>query len=325
MSATAPLRANATVVDLAPALASVRQAVLDGLAADPKRLPPWLFYDAEGSRLFERICEQPEYYPTRTELAILRDNAAAIAAALGPGCRLVELGAGSHRKARALLRTLNHPDGYVAIDISGEQLRASVAALAREFPALPVTGIVADYAAEGDLPIEGQRLVGFFPGSTVGNMDPDEAEAFLRGWADRLAGGGMLVGVDLVKDSSVLEAAYNDAAGVTAAFNRNMLAHVNAALGCDFDPARFRHRAFFDPGLGRVEMHLVSTIGQAVQVCGRRFALAAGESIHTENSWKYTLEGFQQLATRAGFKARAAWTDDQGWFSVHWLEAAAGH
>lgn len=321
MSTPLPLRGRTTVLDLAPALASVREAVMAGLSAEPRRLPAWLFYDAEGSRLFERICEQPEYYPTRTELAILRQHGAAIAATLGPGRRIVELGAGSHRKAATLLGALDRPAGYVAIDISPVALRACVAELARTFPALPVTGIVADYAADADLPLEGGHLAAFFPGSTIGNMERADAERFLRGWAARLSGGGMLVGVDLVKDPGLLDAAYNDAAGVTAAFNRNMLRHVNAALGCSFDPARFRHRAFYDRERQRVEMHLVSTVRQTVEVCGQAFTFDAGESIHTENSCKYTVEGFRDLARRAGFRPAACWTDDRHWFALHWLEA----
>lgn len=321
MSTTSQQRPMATIVDLAPALAGLREAVLEGLSGKPKRLPSWLFYDAEGSRLFEEICRQPEYYPTRTELEILRSHGADIASQLGAGCRIVELGAGSHRKARVLLDALRRPDGYVAIDISDEQLRSSVAALAGAFPGLPVTGIIADYGSDTDLPIEGDRLVGFFPGSTIGNMEPGEAEEFLRGWRPRLAGGGMLVGVDLVKDAAVLEAAYNDAAGVTAAFNRNMLAHVARALECALDPGLFRHHAFFDQERSRVEMHLVSRVAQVVSICGRRFHFAAGESIHTENSCKYTVAGFQALATRAGYTPQRVWTDQRGWFSVHYLAA----
>lgn len=321
MSAAAPTRGNAPVLDLAPALASVREAVLQGLSARPRRLPAWLFYDAEGSRLFERICEQPEYYPTRTELAILGEHGADIAAALGPGCRVVELGAGAPRKARALLRALQRPEGYTAIDISGAQLRDSVAALAREFPWLSVSGIVGDYGAGSDLPIDGERLVGFFPGSTIGNLEPAQAEQFLRDWAHRLAGGGMLVGVDLVKDRRLLDAAYNDAAGVTAAFNRNILAHVNRSLDTDFRPESFRHLAFFNAAAGRVEMHLASTVSQSVRVGTRVFAFAEGETIHTECSYKFTIDGFQALARRAGFTPERVWTDPRGWFSLHWLRA----
>jgi L-histidine Nalpha-methyltransferase len=313
------------IIDLAPRLADMRQVVLDGLGTSPKCLPAWLFYDAEGSRLFEQICEQPEYYPTRTELAILKQHGRDIAAALGENCRIVELGSGSERKARALLRLLRDPDGYVAIDISGEQLRQAITALMCDFPHIPMTGIVADYGEDAALPLEDSPgdgpLVGFFPGSTIGNMTPANAEAFLAAWAGRLQGGGMLVGVDLVKDEAVLNAAYNDAAGVTAAFNRNMLAHINAALGADFKPDRYHHHAFFNAMASRIEMHLVSDGPQQVRVAGSSFHFDPGESLHSESSYKYSVPGFQSLARAAGFEPERVWTDEKDWFSVHLLRA----
>lgn len=316
-----------TLIDLKPDLASIRDAVLDGLSATPKSLPAWLFYDAEGSRLFERICDQPEYYPTRTELSIFRDHGTEIAETLGEGCTLVELGSGSHRKAAVMLKLLRRPDGYIAIDVSADQLRRAVNALAREFPRLPMTGICADFGDDADsLPLEETAgdgpLVGFFPGSTIGNMTPDDAAAFLAQWARRLDGGGMLVGVDLVKDPAVLDAAYNDAAGVTAAFNRNMLEHIRHRLRTDLDPSHFRHHAFFNPERSRVEMHLVSDRRQRIEVEGHHFDFDAGESIHTENSYKYTPDAFDDLARRAGFRPTRAWTDANGWFSVRYLSAA---
>ena len=310
-------------IDLAPDLAGVRDAVHDGLSRSPKELPAWLFYDAAGSKLFERICEQPEYYPTRTELAIFAAHGRDIAEALGEGCCLIELGSGSNRKARTLLEVLRKPEGYVAIDVSGEQLRTAVRELAAEFPSIPMTGIVGDYGA-GTLPLDAQgdaRRVAFFPGSTIGNMHPHEARAFLAPWAPRLAGGGMLVGVDLVKPEALLHAAYNDAAGVTAAFNRNMLRRINRELGADFLPDRWAHDAFWHEGPSRVEMHLVSRGRQCVQVAGRKIEFRDGESIHTENSYKYTVEGFRDLARTAGFEPGACWTDDKGWFSVHFIAA----
>jgi dimethylhistidine N-methyltransferase len=317
--------ANLTVLDLGPDTANLRDAVWNGLGTEPKTLPAWLFYDAEGSRLFEQICVQPEYYPTRTELKILTEQGRDIAAVLGEGCRLIELGSGANQKARILLRVLRKPDGYVAIDISGEQLHAAVGALAREFPHIEMTGIRADYGEHEDLPLDEERnharLVGFFPGSTIGNMHPDEAERFLAGWVDTLAGGGMLVGVDLVKDTAILEDAYNDAAGITAAFNRNMLVHINRELGADFEPSRFAHRAFFNAQQSRVEMHLVSSGEQDVNVAGRRFSFRDGESIHTENSYKYGIADFQALARRAGFTPQNVWTDPRQLFSVHFLAA----
>lgn len=310
-------------IDLAPDLAGVRDVVLDGLSRAPKELPAWLFYDAAGSRLFERICEQPEYYPTRTELAIFREHGREIAETLGAGCCLIELGSGSNRKARTLLEVMRKPEGYVAIDVSGEQLRTAVRELAAEFPAIPMTGIVGDYGA-GTLPLDAQgggRRVAFFPGSTIGNMHPHEARAFLAPWAGRLAGGGMLVGVDLVKPASVLHAAYNDAAGVTAAFNRNMLRRINRELGADFVPERFAHDAFWHEGPSRVEMHLVSRGRQRVQVGDRAFEFRDGESIHTECSYKYTVASFRALATEAGFAPGPCWIDPRGWFSVHFIAA----
>jgi dimethylhistidine N-methyltransferase len=315
-----------TLIDLKPDLASIRDVVLDGLGARPKTLPAWLFYDAEGSRLFESICEQPEYYPTRTELAILRDHGADIARTLGEGCTLVELGSGSDRKAKVMLKLLRRPDGYIAIDVSADQLRSAVHARAREFPKLSMTGICADFGERAEaLPLEENAgdgpMVGFFPGSTVGNMTPEDAEHFLAQWAQRLSGGGMLIGVDLVKDASILDAAYNDAAGVTARFNRNVLAHIARRLDTDLDPMRFRHHAFFNPTMSRVEMHLLADRALEVRVEEHLFAFEAGEPIHTENSYKYTVENFTALATRAGFEVRRTWTDARQWFSVHYLAA----
>lgn len=315
-----------TLIDLKPDLASVRDAVLEGLSRRRRALPPWLFYDGRGSQLFERICEQPEYYPTRAERAILQANADDIAATLGPGCTLVELGSGSPDKARIVLGLLPRPEGYIAIDVSLDALRASVGTLAREFPALEMTGICADFARQSALPLAAARpdgrLVGFFPGSTIGNMTPDDALAFLAGWRRRLAGGGMLVGVDLVKDPAILDAAYNDAAGVTAAFNRNMLDHVARRLDCDVDSAAFAHQAFYDADAQRVEMHLVATRAARVRIDDRHFDFEPGQGIHTESSYKYTVAGFRQLAQRAGFEPRRVWTDAARWFSVHYLHAA---
>ena len=316
---------NATILDLSPDLQSMHDAVINGLSMTPKCLPAWLFYDARGSELFEAICEQPEYYPTRTELAILHQHSRAIAETLGAGCRLVELGSGADIKAKTLLHILENPDGYVAIDISASQLRASVLALAREFPRLPITGIVADYGEDSALPLEDSPgdgpLVGFFPGSTIGNMEPNVAEAFLHDWAARLSGGGMLIGVDLLKPSEQLNAAYNDAAGVTGAFNINMLRHINRELGTDFDLNRFQHRAFFNAAMSRVEMHLVSQGDQTVHVAEQTFRFADSESIHSESSCKYSIVGFQQLARRSGFVPQAVWSDNENLFSVHYLRA----
>ena len=302
--------------------ASLLAEVVPGLAATPKRLPPKLFYDAEGSRLFERITTLPEYYPTRTELGILRGNAAAIAAFVPPGAALIEFGAGSSAKARVLLDALPALGAYVPVDISGEFLGAEADALRRDAPALRVVPVVADFTQPFRLPASVAALprAGFFPGSTIGNFDPDEAEAFLR-LARRVLGpgGALIVGVDLVKDAGVLNAAYNDAAGVTAAFNLNMLARLNRELGADFDLDGFEHRAGFNPALSRIEMHLASRRRQAVRIAGRTVAFDPGETIHTENSYKYGIEGFRATAARAGWRPAAAWTDAAGLFSVHAL------
>lgn len=309
-------------IDLAPVLDNVRSAVHEGLARVPKSLPPWLLYDARGSRLFESITHQPEYYPTRCELAILREHGRAIAEVLGANCCLIELGSGSSSKVRRLLRVLREPGGYVAIDVSAAQLREAVTELSRDYPAIPMTGIVADFS-DVALPVDtgAGRRIAFFPGSTIGNMEPERALEFLRAWRSELADGGMLVGVDLVKDPAVLDAAYNDRAGVTAAFNRNVLARLARDLGARFEPQRFAHRAFWAARHSRIEMHLESLVAQRVRCGATSFAFEAGETIHTESSYKYTLEGFAAMARAAGFTTRDVWTDERQWFSVHFLAA----
>ncbi|HYE48759.1 MAG TPA: L-histidine N(alpha)-methyltransferase [Azospirillaceae bacterium] len=309
--------------DAAPAVADFRAAVLEGLSRPRRALPCKFFYDAEGSRLFDLICGLPEYYPTRTEIGILDRHGADMAALIGPGCQLVELGSGSSVKVRLLLDRLERPAGYVAVDISRDHLLAAADALARDYPALEVMALCADYTAglavpppSGGAPF---RRVGFFPGSTIGNLDRADALAFLRGLKPALEGGGLLVGVDLRKDRAVLDAAYDDAAGVTAAFNLNILTRINRELGGGFDLSAFAHRALWNEGEGRVEMHLVSRRDQIVAVAGRRFAFARGETIHTENSYKYGVGEFQELARRAGFEPTGCWTDRDGLFSVHFL------
>ncbi|HVF36194.1 MAG TPA: L-histidine N(alpha)-methyltransferase [Candidatus Saccharimonadia bacterium] len=300
----------------------MRRAAHDGLSRKPKALPPWLFYDERGSRLFESITHQPEYYPTRCELAILREHGRAIAEVLGENCCLIELGSGSTSKVRRLLRVLRRPEGYVAIDVSASQLREAVTELSRDYPGIPMTGIVADFSELG-LPVDtgAGRRVAFFPGSTIGNMEPVRALEFLRAWRGHLDGGGMLVGVDLVKDPAVLHAAYNDSAGVTAAFNRNVLVRLNRELGARFEPRCFAHRAFWAARHSRVEMHLQSMLAQRVRCGDEAFAFEAGETIHTESSCKYTLDGFASLARAAGFAPREVWTDERQWFSLHFLAA----
>lgn len=296
---------------------SFAQDLVAGLRA--RRVAPKWFYDAEGSRLFERICETPEYYPTRTELALLDRHAPAFAALIGPGAEIVEFGAGASRKVRVLLDALPAPRRFVPVDISGEHLGAAAAALRADYPGLQVQPVVGDFTQRLDLPAPAGRRVGFYPGSSIGNFDPAEAEALLRRFAGWLDGGGLLIGVDLVKEPAELHAAYNDAAGVTAAFNLNLFARANRELGADFDLSGWAHSAFYNPPLQRIEMHLVSRREQSVAVAGARFDFAEGESVHTENSYKYTVEGFQALARRAGFEPDAVWVDAQRRFALHWL------
>jgi dimethylhistidine N-methyltransferase len=302
------------------------QDLLAALGSRPRSISPKYFYDAAGSALFDRICQLPEYYPTRTECALLQAHAADIADLAGPGAEIVEFGAGSLRKVRILLDALEAPAGYLPIDISGEHLLAAAAELRASHPALEVRPVVADYTAPMSLPAPpggAGRRIGFFPGSTIGNFTPAEARAFLRSAASVLRGGALLVGADLVKDPAVLHAAYNDAQGVTAAFNRNLLVRANAELGTDFDPQAFDHAAFYNAPLQRIEMHLVSRTDQQVTVCGQPFGIAAGETLHTENSHKFTLASLRDLAASAGFSAGPSWVDAQGLFSLHWLVAPA--
>jgi dimethylhistidine N-methyltransferase len=304
-------------------LSAFARDLLEGLAASPRSISPKYFYDAEGSRLFDCICELPEYYPTRTELGILERSAGEMAALAGPGAEIVEFGAGSLRKVRLLLQAFDAPARYVPIDISGDHLRDAAAVLRREFAGLDVHPLVADYTHELSLPAGDSvhQRIGFFPGSTIGNFTPDEALAFLQRAAQALRGGALVLGADLVKDPQVLHAAYNDAQGVTAAFNLNLLARANRELGANFALSRFAHYAFYNAPLQRIEMHLVSRERQAVTLCDQRFSFEEGEALHTENSYKFTVDGLRALATRAGFRPGPVWTDPDRLFSVHWLHA----
>ena len=310
--------------DFAPETEDFRRDVLEGLRALPKYIPSKYFYDERGSALFERICELDEYYLTRTELAITGDNAKAIAQRLGPRCLLVEYGSGSSLKTRVLLDHLEDPVGYVPIDISRDHLARTAARLDSAYPDLEVLPVCADYTAHYALPAPRRptrHTVVYFPGSTIGNFTPPQARAFLGHVAEICGpGGGLLVGVDLKKDRAVLERAYNDALGVTAAFNRNLLERVNREIGADFRPNAFRHVAFYEPREGRIEMHLESARDQVVRVDGEEVAFRRGERIHTENSYKYTLGGFAELAGAAGFDVEAVWTDPDDLFSVQYLE-----
>lgn len=302
--------------------------VLRGLDATPKRLSSKYFYDARGSALFERICELPEYYLTRAELAIMRDHIGAIALALGPDVRLVEYGSGSGLKTRMLLRNLAMPVAYVPVEISRAVLADSVAALEGEFPAIEMLPVCADFTQPIALPRAARaarQTVVYFPGSTLGNFEPDGALRLLRHMRDEagqgggVLPGGVLIGVDLIKDRVALEAAYNDAAGVTAEFTLNLLVRLNREVGADFDLGGFRHRARWHPLAGRIETHLVSSRAQDVHAGGRTFHFAAGESMLVEYSCKYTLDGFARFAARAGLHVAGTWSDVRRQFSVLWL------
>jgi L-histidine Nalpha-methyltransferase len=313
--------------DLAPAEESFRSAVLWGLSRRSKSLPCRFLYDERGSELFEEICQLPEYYLTRTEMAILEDNAGEIADLAGRHAQLIEFGSGASRKVRLLLDALKDPGAYVAIDISREQLRAAASGVAAEFPDVPVVAVCADYLQPLRLPAlpargEGRRL-GFFPGSTIGNFTPEEAIDFLAGCRQVLGrAGAMLVGVDLKKDPALLDAAYNDSKGVTAQFNLNLLERINRELGADFDLDRFEHDAFYNERAGRIEIYIKSLADQIVTVAGRTIRFSAGERIHTEDSCKYTVAEFQRLATRSGFRPLRHWTDADQMFSIHLLSVA---
>jgi dimethylhistidine N-methyltransferase len=298
--------------------------VIDDLSQQPKRLSPKYFYDATGSELFEQITLLPEYYPTRTELTILRDRGRAISAIVPNGAALVEFGAGATTKVRLLLTECSL-GAYVPVDISGDFLKAQADALRADFPGLHVHPVAADFTTPFVLPeaISTMPKVGFFPGSTLGNFEPHEACAFLRSARGILGNGArMVIGVDLEKDERLLYKAYNDAAGVTARFNLNVLHRINRELGGDFDTSAFMHRAIYNRDRHRIEMHLISKKALTARVLGRNFSFRPGESIHTESSYKYSLERFTALARGSGWTPLESWTDPAGMFSVHALVAS---
>jgi dimethylhistidine N-methyltransferase len=300
--------------------------VLAGLQAEPKRVPPKYFYDEVGSQLFQRITALPEYYLTRTETGILERHAGEIAKLIPPGAAMVEFGAGSSAKTRILLRAAPHVSSYVPVDISGAYLAAQTAQLRQEMPNLQVLPVDADFTKPFALPeaLGNGPRIGFFPGSTIGNFEPHEANALLRNAATLLGPGALfIVGADLVKDAEVLAAAYNDEAGVTAAFNMNLLTRINRELGGGFDLASFRHRACYNADQRRIEMHLVSLTRQKVRACGKSFDFRRGETIHTENSYKYTVDSFRSRALGAGWMHAAMFIDEKKYFSVHALRASA--
>lgn len=312
-----------------PAQADFLSDVLAGLSATPKYVAPKYFYDAEGSRLFDEICRTEEYYITRTELALLEQIGPRLAELVGPGAAVIEFGSGSAWKSRRLLDSLAGPRAYAAIDISRDHLLAATAEIADDYPALTVGAICADFLLPIPLPEPLRkrclRRLGFFPGSTIGNFAPRQAEMLLVRLRNLLgAGGALLIGADLRKDPAVLNRAYNDAAGHTAAFNLNLLRRMQAELGARLAPEDFEHLAFFNEEAGRIEMHLRARADTAIELAGRRFTFRQGETIHTENSWKYTVEGFAALAGRAGFETAQVFRDKGDLFSLHLLNIPGG-
>lgn len=300
--------------------------VLNGLALEKKALPPKYFYDARGSELFEAICALPEYYPTRTELSITQTQVEDIARFAGGGnapVELIEYGSGASTKTRILISRLR-PSVYVPVDISTAALRQAAGQLAVEFPWLNVRAVTGDFSRPLAIPAfdGGGRKVVYFPGSTIGNLSREEARAFLRMTRGQVGrGGAMLVGVDRKKDPNILHAAYNDAEGVTAQFNLNLLLRINRELGGNFDVGNFAHYAYYNAPMGRIEMHLASLKPQSVDIGRHSFEFAVGETIHTENSCKYAIEEFRALAAQAGFRGEVVWSDPQGLFSLHGLIA----
>jgi dimethylhistidine N-methyltransferase len=314
------------ITDHHPAPDDLRSEVVAGLRANPKTLPCKYFYDTEGSRLFDRICKLEEYYPTRTEVGILESKSKEIARAIGEKTVVIELGSGSSTKTHILLDALGSPAGYIPIDISRDHLTDAAARIAGEFPGLPVWPVCADFNCELELPshgLEDHPHLLFFPGSTIGNFDQTGREALLRRMADICRGaarpdsaGQLLIGIDLIKDLDRLESAYNDRAGVTAAFNLNLLERINRELDADFNLEHFAHDARFNVDDSRIEMHLESLVEQVVQIDGERIPIAAGERICTEHSYKFSIDGFAALAERSGWRLAESWTDPEDLFAV---------
>jgi len=308
--------------DYHPKLADIANEVIDGLNQSPRVLSPKFFYDEKGSQLFDKICQTEEYYPTATETQIIRDNINEIAECIGDGCLLVEPGSGNSRKVRELFDALQ-PHAYLPMDISRAYLRKEANKLAQEFPWLNVHAICTDFTSPVDLPYKpkGPHRVAFFPGSSIGNFHPQEAVEFLSNIANMVGiNGSLLIGVDLKKSHTILNAAYNDKLGYTEAFNKNLLNRINRDIDANFDTELFDHLAYYNESKGRIEMHLVSQVEHSVTVEGEEFQFAEGESIHTENSYKYSVDEFQDLAACAGFNAVKVWTDNDNLFSLHYFD-----
>ena len=336
--ATAPNESPAMIVNpltSAPPVTGVPSAssdflsdVITGLSSEPRTLPCKYFYDERGAALFQEICELPEYYVTRTEIDILDRYRTEIASQLGPNIGLIGLGTGAGTKTRILIEALEKPAVYIPVDISEKQLHESTALFRETFPDLEILPVCADYLQPVALPSsrhKATRNVVYFPGSTIGNFEPDEAAMFLGRIAKVCCqNGGLLIGADLQKDRHILERAYNDAKGVTAQFNLNLLTRANRELGADFDLGRWRHRAIYNSSAGRIEMHLVSEIDQTVHVADYEFRFRSGEQIITEFSYKYTPESFTALARGAGFECARMWTDDARLFGVFYFACSRG-
>ena len=315
------MKQNISAIEVAKKI--FRDEVLAGLSKSPRQLPCKFFYDEQGAQLFRQICELPEYYVTRTEIEILRLHGAEVAAVLGSQIELIGLGTGAGTKTKILLEELDRPAVYVPIDISKEQLENSSERFRKMFPNLQVLPVAADYLEPFELPLPrhlSSRSVVYFPGSTIGNFKPDDASEFLSRLVDLVGeGGGLLIGVDLQKDRHVIEAAYNDGAGVTAKFNKNLLGRINRELGSDFDLAHWQHYAIYNPAEGRIEIYLISETDQTVHIGDQSFEFRAGEKILTEYSYKHTIGGFIMLARQAGFEFQQVWTDDEQWFGVFYF------
>jgi dimethylhistidine N-methyltransferase len=321
-----PLLATRHSSAVQPATSDLLRDVIAGLSTHPRALPYKYFYDERGAALFQKICELPEYYITRTEIDILDRNRGEIAAALGPDIELIGLGTGAGTKTRILIEALDSPAVYIPVDISEKQLRKSAALFRKIFSGLEILPVCADYLQPVALPSprhKAARNVVYFPGSTIGNFEPTEALEFLHRIANVCGRkGGLLIGVDLQKDTNVIEAAYNDRASVTAQFNLNLLARINHEAGADFDLSHWVHRAVYNADAGRIEMYLISAIDQTVHLADRTFRFRAGEKILTEHSYKHTPEGFKTLARRAGFDFVKLWTDDARLFGVFYFVTA---
>ena len=317
---------TATTPETEAALNTMLRDVVEGLSRNHKTLPSKYFYDERGSKLFDDICELDEYYVTRTETALMQQQVGDIAAAVGSNALLVEYGSGSSLKTRLLLRNLIAPAGYVPIDISGDYLSQVGHSLQAEFPHIEIMPVVADFTKSFEVPSptskESRRII-YFPGSTIGNFPREDAMALLAGMAENAgADGGVLIGVDLDKDRDVLRAAYNDSQGVTAEFNLNVLKRINDELGGTFDLSKFKHEAVFNDGRSCIEMHLISTKRQTVNVCKYSFEFEENESVLTEYSHKYTIDAFGEMTNEAGLKVKNVWTDANNMFAVMYLERA---